>query len=198
MFLTIVKFSQCFNGVVFLRRSLQRHTAAIRNKSSISSSIKRSPTEPVPLKHVPALPFLGSLLQPYSGITIDLTNPSGTWLECRKKYGDFYTIGIPNIGAGIYGTLHIVNDPHEMQKVLRSEGKFPTSSVMDLWTFRQFQDDYGKLGRAGEILGYGEDWKLVRSFMQTDLLAPQSANRYLPGILEATRFISKGMPRHSH
>jgi hypothetical protein len=36
-------------------------------------------------------------------------------------------------------------------------------------------------------------WKLVRSFMQTDLLAPQSANRYLPGILEATRFISKGI-----
>jgi hypothetical protein len=36
------------------------------------------------------------------------------WLECRKKYGDFYTIGFPTIGAGLYGTLHVVNDPQEM------------------------------------------------------------------------------------
>ena len=81
-------------------------------------------------------------------------------------------------------------------KVLRAEGKYPTSSVQDLWTFKQLQDDYS-FGRAGEILGYGEDWKLVRSFLQTDLLAPQSANRYLPGILETTQFISKGMPAHA-
>jgi len=58
------------------------------------------------------------------------------------------------------------------------------------------QDDYG-FGRPGEILGYGKDWKLIRSFLQSDFLAPQSANRYLPGILKATLHISKGMAGNS-
>jgi Cytochrome P450 len=201
--MSVLKFANGGGGA--LRRCLRapHHTAAIatRYNSSVSSlsGEKSQSSSYVPLKHVPALPLVGSLISQHSGITFDYTDPSGMWLQCREKgYGDFYTIGFPNLGAGLYGTLHILNDPMEMQKVLRAEGKFPTSGVMDLWSFRQFQDDYGVMGRAGEILGYGLDWKLVRNFMQTDLLAPQSANRYLPGILEATRFISKGMPHHAH
>jgi hypothetical protein len=154
------KFARCHNrnsgyGVFFLRQSFSPHqrsgAATIsRYNSSVSStaadkssgSSNSSPSSvPLTLKHVPSLPFLGSMIPQHSGIKLDLANHSDTWRTCRQKYGDFYTIG----------TLHVVNDPLEMQKVLRSEGKFPTSSVMDLWTFRQFQDDYGQLGRAAKF-----------------------------------------------
>jgi len=132
----------------------------------------------------------------YSGITFDPDNIIGIWPEIRKKFGDFYTIGLPGPGTGIHGTVHVLQDPNEMMKVLRSEGKYPTSSVQDLWSFKQMFDDYG-FGRSGEILGHGKDWKLVRTFLQSDFLAPQSANRYLPGILKATPHISKGIALHS-
>ena len=141
--------------------------------------------------------MVGSSISAYSGVPFDFDNLFATWTVARQKFGDFYTIGMPGRGSDIFGTVHIVQDPRAMMKVLRAEGKYPSSSVQDLWTFKQLQDDY-HFGRAGEILGYGENWKLIRNFLQTDLLAPQSANRYLPGILEATRFISKGMSAHGN
>lgn len=150
----------------------------------------------VPLKHVPSLPVVGSMIKQHSGISMDLNDGAGVWIECRKKFGDFYTIGIPGIGAGTHGTLYVVQDPHEMAKVIRSEGKYPTSSVQDLWPFLQVQEDYGITHSGGGIMGQGEEWKRIRSFMQTDLLAPKSANRYLPGIIKATQYCSRSLPHH--
>ncbi len=145
----------------------------------------------IPIQHVPSLPLLGSVIPHHSGI--DFSDMLNVFTNARKKYGDFYTIGIPNLGAGVYGTVHIVQDPQEMMKVLRAEGKYPWSSVQNNWSFKEMHDDY-EFGRAGEILGYGEDWTLIRGFLQNDLLSPDAARRYLPSILQTVPFISKGMP----
>ena len=49
-----------------------------------------------------------------------------------------------------------------------------------------------EFGRACEILGHGEDWKLIRGFLQNDLLSPpDDATRYLPGILQTVPFFPK-------
>jgi cytochrome P450 len=37
----------------------------------------------------------------------------------------------------------------------------------------------------------GPEWKLVRSFLQTDLFSPKSAKRYVPSIIEAADNCSK-------
>lgn len=47
-------------------------------------------------------------------------------------------------------------------------------------------------GRVANILDQGPEWRRVRSFLQTDLLSPQSAGRYLPGIIRAAEYASKG------
>ena len=165
----------------------------VGRKSTLAAVPKE---DKIKLKHVPSLPLLGSSISSFSGINVDINNLFAIWPDARKKFGDFYTIGLPGRGEGINGTLYIVQDPKEMMKVLRVEGKYPTSVVQDLWSFQQAHDDYG-YGRPSEILGQGEDWKLIRTFLQTDLLSPTAANRYLPGILETVPFISKGIAKNS-
>jgi hypothetical protein len=204
------------HGGVLHHHHHHHHQARRRSNSSMASSPSsetetlenKPPAEHkqdsnyVPLKHIPSLPFVGSMIPQYSGITMELDDATNVWIECRKKFGDFYTIGIPGIGAGVHGTLYMVQDPHEMAKVIRVEGKYPTSSVQDLWPFQQVQIDAGitpeKGNGGGGIMGHGEEWRRIRSFMQTDLLAPKSANRYLPGILKATKYCSHGLPKHKH
>jgi cytochrome P450 len=148
------------------------------------------------LKHVPSLPVIGSLLKPYSRVPHQLEPAYAmkTWPELTRQYGDFYTIGIPGIGEGSHGTVHVLQDPFEMMKVLRSEGKFPSSVVTEQWPVQKyFKSKSTSLGRAIGILEMGEPWKLVRNFLQKDLLAPASAKRYIPNIGKACKYISKGI-----
>jgi cytochrome P450 len=179
---------------------LVQKCSCLHTRKIINLCNKRTLTtakEKIELKHIPSLPFLGSLVSSQSGIKIDLNDYYSIWPRARKKFGDFYTIGLPGgLGAGINGTVHIVHEPAEMMKVLRAEGKYPTSPVQDMWSLKKMMDD-SDFGRAGQILHAGEDWKLIRSFMQKDLMSPQAANSFLPSILEVVPFISKGMPGYS-
>lgn len=184
------------NRFALLVKKIKTLSSATHRLQHRSKSVSSSAVNQVKLNHIPSLPIFGSFLGSISGINIDQTKIMEIWPQCRQKYGDFYTIGLPGRGSDIYGTVYIVQDPKEMMKVLRVEGKYPTSSVQDLWSFQQMHLDYD-YGRPKEILGHGEDWRLIRNFLQSDLLAPQSANRYLPGILETVPYISKGMPRYA-
>jgi cytochrome P450 len=44
------------------------------------------------------------------------------------------------------------------------------------------------------LMGRGEEWKRIRTFMQTDLMQPESARGYVPGMVEAARLASAGAP----
>jgi cytochrome P450 len=122
---------------------------------------------------------------------MDEANVYQTWPELARRHGEFYSIGMPGLGSDLKGTTYIIQDPKEMMKLLRREGIYPTSIVQKQWAMVRFLEE-NSFGRVAEILGHGPEWKRVRSFLQTDLLSPQSANRYLPGIIRAAKYASKG------
>jgi len=93
---------------------------------------------------------------------------------------------MPGFGSGIDGTIHVVRDIAEMQKVLRSEGTYPSGAVETEWPIRQWMKERNYATQG--LFGRGPEWKIVRSFLQKDLLAPASAREYIPGIFKgATR-----------
>ena len=52
-----------------------------------------------------------------------------------------------------------------------------------------------RLAAARPILSKGPKWRRIREFLQTDLLSPQSAGRYVPGIIRAAEYATQGVPR---
>jgi CMP-N-acetylneuraminic acid synthetase len=110
-----------------------------------------------------------------------------------KRFGDFYTIGMPGIGAGINQTIHVISDPYEMMKVLKSEGKFPSGAAQSAWGIRKIMQELGYQAAAA-ILDQGQEWKRVRTFFQTDLLSPKAAKQYVPAIAEAAKAAGAEVP----
>jgi len=111
----------------------------------------------------------------------------------RNKYGEFYSMG--NMIGGkqndLFRTSYVVNDPRECVKVIRAGGKFPSGVVEMMWVNKKWSRSRGLLTTDG-MFGHGEEWRRIRTFLQTDLLHPEAARGYLPGIIEASRRASKG------
>jgi hypothetical protein len=190
----------CFRQAALLpkkKKKKKKHMASSFRFQSTSAAVNDDVIPPMkhpPLKHIPAYPLVGSMIHQLSGIPpFDPAHSFEFWPQLTKDYGDFYTIGIPGIGEGSNGKLHILQDPYEMMKVLRSEGKFPSSVVENQWPFQKYFSGVSSMGRVMQILGHGEEWKLIRNFMQKDLLGPAAAKRYIPNIAKACKYISKGI-----
>ena len=163
------------------------------------------------LKHVPSMPYLGSFFSLIPGIgkylmslngisTLRKDNAYEFYPEMRRRFGDFYTIGIPGLGTGIKGTAYLLNDPDEMVKVLRQEGAYPRGGIESVAAFITWSKERGLSVSAGEdngFFGRGETWRRLRTFMQTDLLSPQSAKGYVSGVAAAAEIASKGAPKHA-
>lgn len=92
-------------------------------------------------------------------------------------------------GAGLDGTVYIVRDPHEMLKVLKQEGAYPSGAIQKEWPTITWMEKrhFSSVG----LFGQGPEWKRLRSFMQKDLLAPQSAREYMPIILQGAEIASR-------
>ncbi len=155
----------------------------------------------VKLHDLPKLPFLGSLIPQHSGVDkFDLSKTYDWWYGSHSKFGNFYSIGMPGMGKGIYGTAYIMTDPNEYMKVLRKEGQHPFGAVMSEWPFIRYYEDGGdqpgcSVGRA--LFSQGESWQRIRRFMQTDLLSPGSAKGYVPGMIKACQTASDGAPLYA-
>lgn len=68
---------------------------------------------------IPKLPFLGTLIPQYSkSVPYDPTNVYDYWYDSRKKFGDFYCMGLPGVGNSISG-----------------EGKFPYNAAVIVCIF---------------------------------------------------------------
>lgn len=150
------------------------------------------------LVEVPSLPGVGSLVRAYSGIP-PLDKPYEFWPQMRKQFGDFYTMGMPGLGSDdcIKSTVYVVQDPKEMMKVLRSEGAHPSGMAQGSWGIFKWEKDAGFETVSHDDMGFagqGENWKRIRTFMQTDLLHPTAARGYTSGIIEAAELASKGAP----
>lgn len=114
----------------------------------------------------------------------------------HDRYGSFYSLGFPGLGKGLHGTLYVLDDPHEMLKVLKMEGKYPSGIIQNQWPMPSWVE--GKENRFSEFYGRDKGWKRYRSFLQRDLLSPQDAKEYLPAILEGARYASKNAPTDGH
>lgn len=158
------------------------------NKQEIASV---TPT----LKHIPKLPFLGSMVPPHSGVDpLDLSNPYQHHPKLRNKFGDFYSIGIPGIGKGVNQAVHVLTDPNEMLKVLRKEGNYPHGGITSIYPPIQILKEANS-----PFLGFfsrGEEWQKYRRFFQTDLLTPSAAKGYVPGMIKAAEIASHGAPSY--
>lgn len=76
--------------------------------------------------------------------------------------------------------------------MIRQEGSYPFGVIELVWCHIRYHKD-----RSTELSGFfgrGKEWKSIRSFLQTDLLSPQSASQYIPGIIHAAELASKGAP----
>lgn len=55
------------------------------------------------LTKVPSLPLVGSLISKYSNTPpMEPKDTFQTWPELRRRFGDFYSIGIPGLGENGY------------------------------------------------------------------------------------------------
>jgi len=150
-------------------------------------------TETPELKHVPSLPIFGSMLTWHSGIPGNsFSQPYNFWPEMNKRYGGFYRIGLPGGGRrdDIRRTAYVITDPREVVKVIRNTGQFPSGILEAFWVNIKWMKSRGFASLG--LFKRGEEWERLRTFLQTDMLHPDSARGFVPGILEAAYLASKG------
>lgn len=152
------------------------------------------------LSNMPSYPLVGSLIYMLrqAGTPHSIMKPYSFWPEMHKRFGDFYTIGLPGTGSkkDSHGTLHVLTDPKEMIKVIRAGGSFPSGAVEDLWVIKK----WNKLQNmhSAPLLENGDEWKRMRTFMQTDLMSPDSARGYVPGMIQTAQIASKVVPAYKN
>jgi cytochrome P450 len=178
------------------------HSTIPANGATIDASEAPS-TRTVPqLKQVKSLPYVGSVLPFYSDVPSTIEQPYEFWPEMRRRHGDFYSMGLPNMGdkSDSRSIIHVVTDPKEMFKVVRSGGAYPSGLISSFWPNIKWSKE-NKLalvdGNDNGLFGQGEDWKRLRTFLQTDLLHPEAARGYIPGMLKASKLASNGAPASS-
>eukprot|EP00591_Stephanopyxis_turris_P009960 CAMPEP_0195507412 /NCGR_PEP_ID=MMETSP0794_2-20130614/865_1 /TAXON_ID=515487 /ORGANISM="Stephanopyxis turris, Strain CCMP 815" /LENGTH=617 /DNA_ID=CAMNT_0040634087 /DNA_START=31 /DNA_END=1884 /DNA_ORIENTATION=+ len=170
-----------------------------KSKKALASNEKSKATTGgvvVPLVQVPSLPYIGSF---YLRDLPDVRKPYQFWLSLNQEKGNFYSIGLPGLGSSnsSHGTFYVISSPTEYTKVVRDGGKYPSGIADLLWMNKQWSKDHDTAlarGPTDGFMGRGEDWKRIRSFMQTDLLHPDSARGYVPGIMQAAKYASQGAP----
>jgi len=183
-------------SVPVVRESLFASSASFSRHHSTSAAPKvkgdNSSSKPE-LKHIPSFPLVGSTVPQLSGIPDTIFQPYAFWPELRRRYGDFYTIGIPGIGkAGdIRGTLHVVTDPREYVPIIKAGGSYPSGLVETMWVSQKWMAGRDDIHTKG-LFENGPEWKRLRNFMQTDLLHPDAARGYVPGLVKAAQLASKG------
>jgi len=182
-------------------RSKSSSAAATASKCPITGAGGDADNGQVKLCTVPKLPILGSIIPQYSGVDkFDLSKTYDWWYSNHSKFGDFISIGLPGTGKGIYGTTYIMTDPNEYMKVLRKEGQHPFGAVMTEWPFIKYYEDGGDqpgCSAGTALFSQGESWQRIRRFMQTDLLSPDAAKGYVPGMIKACQTASQGAPLHA-
>lgn len=113
-------------------------------------------------------------------------------------YNDFgktdmiHTVGIPGLGTGPTGTVHMCHDPYEYMKVIRAEGKHPSGAIEMQWVNRDYFDKRGMKASA-EFFGRGEGWRQQRQLISRDLMTPSAYKSYSNAVATAAKFASAGV-----
>ena len=113
----------------------------------------------------------------------------------HKQFGDFYSFGLPGMGADIYGTCYVIQDPHVMAQLIRHEGQYPSGSTETTFCLHKYFRERNHLAQHF-FAPASPEWKRLRHFVQADLLSPSSSERYLPAICRAARMAAMGAPSY--
>lgn len=149
------------------------------------------------LTRIRSFPVIGSMLFPWAtGMPAvnPLTKSYDFWMQMHQRFGEFYSFGdlIGGRDDDWYRIGYFVNDPREFAKVIRAGGgKYPSGTLEMLWVNQRWGETRGMHIWSG-LHGRGEEWRRIRRFLQTDLLHPESANGYVPGIARAASLASRG------
>lgn len=178
--------------------ALRFRTRAAAAALSTSVSID-SPAKPPGL---PMLPVVGSIPWTMSfdvggGRKVDAMAKQYEALPAmRERYGQLYRMGVPGLGRGLMQELYVCVDPAEYMHVLRNEGSFPFGAAQLQWAIVDFNSKH--MPEALPLFSRGQDWRRVRLVMQKDILPPEPALGYLPGVVDAAEAAAEGAPAESN
>ena len=175
-----------------------RHVILARAKSTAACPFTGAEAATPKLNHAPKLPIVGSL--PF--FPPDESDMYGYLNRRREKYGEWYSFGAPGFSRSIFGTVFLMNDPHEFVKVVRGEGTYPSGIVEYLWPIRAaLKECNSALVQTNSdgttnygLFDHGEQWKKQRMFLQTGMLDPRTAKGFIPGISRAAEMATSGAP----
>jgi hypothetical protein len=61
----------------------------------------------------------------------------------NAEYGNFYSVGMPGLGTGLYATVYMVTDPEEFVKIVRQEGTYPSGAIENQWVSKAWVKSRG-------------------------------------------------------
>jgi cytochrome P450 len=155
--------------------------------------------------HVPSLPMLpviGSLpwlerIPDGDGRRWSFTaQPLDALLHLGRTHGPLLRMGLPGVGVGVRSEMYLCSDPVEYMQVMRSEGIHPYGAVQLQWAIGDFAQKH--MPAAHHLFGRGPDWRRVRLAMQKDILPPDAALAYAPGVIAAAEAAADGAPLCAH
>lgn len=162
----------------------------------VQTLLQKVPSWPVVGSFFEVVPFIGSYARQYYNVPhMTPNNTYDFYAAMADQYGDFYALDIPGMGI-----THFLKEPSEMMKVIRQEGSYPRGGIQGLTPFIKWARDRNLnlvKGDDNGFFGQGETWRTVRTFMQSDLLSPQAAREYVPGVVEAAQIASKGAKHYA-
>lgn len=82
------------------------------------------------------MPYVSSVLPFFSDVPPTIAQPFEFWPETQRRHGDFCdSMGMPNMGdkSDSRSIVHVITDPKEMFKVVRSGGAYPSGLISSMW-----------------------------------------------------------------
>ncbi|KNE67489.1 hypothetical protein AMAG_19630 [Allomyces macrogynus ATCC 38327] len=148
------------------------------------------PFEAIP--RVPTLPVLGAALE---FARLEPKNTGQKFHEVVKKlsakYGPIVRVRMP----GEARDTVLITDADMVAEVLRAEGPIPRRRHVPTWEYYRKQNGLP----MGLVLDDGEDWKRLRSAVQTPIFPPKNAHNYCsainPATAQAMEVIKEGLRR---
>ncbi|KAJ3352781.1 hypothetical protein GGF32_003558 [Allomyces javanicus] len=157
---------------------------SVRTKATVASPAgsDTTPTAPKPfdaIPRLPALPYIGS------GLEFRRLVPNRTaqqfHLVLRKvaaKYGPIVRLRTPASNKDIL----FLTDADAVADTVRNEGPMPRRRGQPSWVYFREQNNVP----LGVVFENGEDWKRIRSAIQTPIFPPKNAHAHCPTIDLAT------------
>ncbi|KNE67487.1 hypothetical protein AMAG_11948 [Allomyces macrogynus ATCC 38327] len=159
-------------------------TASACADPSMAAPVDPTMTAPVPKSFVvipraPSHPVIGSLVE---FIRLEPKNTgqkiNSAMKKLAAKYGPIVRVSLPSLPTEVV----LVADADMVAEVLRAEGPIPRRRNTPTWEYYRKEKNVP----LGLVFENGDDWKRLRSAVQTPIFPPKNAHTYCPAIGPAT------------